>query len=152
MVGRVKRKISAAKQAADNDTTALDDIKILQLTELGDQRRLQSLLRKHHYLGSLKPVGERMFYAAADAQGHWLAVLVFSAAAKHLKHRDQWIGWTRAQRERCLSMAVNNSRFLILPHRRQPNPRSPDNFLKHREYLLSVSFFSRFSKLHSIAV
>lgn len=121
MVGRVKGKISVAKQAADNATTSLDDIKILQLAELGDQRRLQWLLRKHHYLGSLKPVGERMFYAAVDAQGHWLAVLVFSAAAKHLKHRDQWIGWTRAQRERRLSLAVNNSRFLILPHRRQPN-------------------------------
>ena len=48
MVGRVKHKISAAKQAADNATTSLDDIKILQLAELDDQRRLQSLLRKHH--------------------------------------------------------------------------------------------------------
>lgn len=121
MVGRVKHKISAAKQAADNATTPLDDIKILQLTELDDQRRLQSLLRKHHYLGGLKPVGERMFYAAVDAQGSWLAVLVFSAAARHLKHRDRWIGWTRVQRERRLSLVANNSRFLILPRGRQPN-------------------------------
>jgi len=51
-----------------------------------------------------------------DAQGNWLALLLFSTAAKHLKHRDQWIGWTRAQRDRRLSLVVNNSRFLILPH------------------------------------
>ena len=38
-----------------------------------------------------------------------------NAAAKRLKHRDQWIGWTRPQRDRRLSLAVNNSRFLLLP-------------------------------------
>ena len=62
-----------------------------------------------------------MFYAAVDGRGHWLAVLVFSAAAKHLKHRDQWIGWTRAQCDRRLSLVVNNSRFLILPRAHCPN-------------------------------
>jgi len=76
-----------------------------------ERRRAQQLLRKHHYLGGLKAVGEQMCYAAVDAQGKWLALLIFSAAAKHLKHRDQWIGWTRAQRDRRLSLVVNNSRF-----------------------------------------
>jgi hypothetical protein len=36
-----------------------------------------------------------MYYVAVDAQGRWVALLLFSAAARHLKHRDQWIGWTR---------------------------------------------------------
>jgi len=62
-----------------------------------------------------------MFYAVVDGRGHWLAVLVFSAAAKHLKHRDQWIGWTRVQCNRRLSLVVNNSRFLILPQAHCPN-------------------------------
>ena len=62
-----------------------------------------------------------MYYVAIDAQGHWLALLLFSAAAKHLKHRDQWIGWTRAQCDRRLSLAVNNSRFLILPQAHRSN-------------------------------
>ena len=62
-----------------------------------------------------------MLYAAVDPSGRWLAVLVFSAAAKHLKHRDQWIHWTRAQRDRRLSLVANNARFLILPEARQPN-------------------------------
>jgi hypothetical protein len=93
----------------------------MRLRDAADQRRLQSLLQEHHYLSSLKAVGERMLYAALDAQGRWLAVLIFSAAAKHLKHRDQWIGWTPAQRDRRLSLVANNSRFLILPEARQPN-------------------------------
>ena len=79
---------------------SLAEVKVLTVVEPEQQRGLQKLLRQHHYLGSLKPVGERMFYAAVDAQGHWLAVLIFSAAAKHLKDRDRWIGWTRAQRDR----------------------------------------------------
>jgi hypothetical protein len=62
-----------------------------------------------------------MYYAAVDAEGNWLALLLFSAAAKHLKHRDLWIGWTRSQRDGRLSLVANNSRFLILPGANLPN-------------------------------
>jgi hypothetical protein len=77
-------------------------------------------LDKRHYLKSLQPVGERLYYVATDAQGRWLALLVFNAAAKHLKHRDQWIKWTPQQRRRRLSLVVNNSRFLLLPESPAP--------------------------------
>jgi hypothetical protein len=77
--------------------------------------RCHQLLEEHHYLGSPKPVGERLYYIVTDAQGQWRAVLIFAAAAKHLKARDQWIGWTDAQREKRLSLVVNNIRFLLLP-------------------------------------
>jgi hypothetical protein len=50
-----------------------------------------------------------------------VAVLVFSAAAKHLKHRDEWIGWSEEQRRRRLSLVTNNSRFLLLPDFSVPN-------------------------------
>ncbi len=111
----MKRNKPSAQLVAGTAPTSLDEVKVVLVADLDEQRHLQKLLKKHHYLGRLKPVGERMFYAAVDGQGHWLAVLVFSAAAKHLKHRDQWIGWTRAQCDRRLSLVVNNSRFLILP-------------------------------------
>jgi hypothetical protein len=86
-----------------------------------DRRRFQRLLQEHHYLGSLKPVGEQLYHGARDAQGQWLALLLLSAAARHLKHREQWIGWTPAQCDRRLSLVVNNSRFLILPGRSAPH-------------------------------
>lgn len=98
----------------------LDQVKI-QLLEADEHRRFQSLLAQHHYLGGIKPVGERLCYVATDKQGRWLALLVFNVAAKHLKHRDRWIGWTPAQRDRRLRLVTNNSRFLLLPDRTVPN-------------------------------
>lgn len=109
------------KPCCKNGPVPLDDVRIIPLVDPADQRRLQCLLREHHYLGGVKPVGERMLYAAVDSSGRWLAVLIFSAAAKHLKHRERWIGWTRCQRDRRLSLVANNCRFLILPEAHQPN-------------------------------
>lgn len=99
----------------------LDEVKVILLPERKDRQRFQRLLKAHHYLGGLKPVGEQLYYVAVDAKGQWLALLLFSAAAKHLKHREQWIGWTAAQCDRRLSLVANNSRFLILPERSVPN-------------------------------
>jgi hypothetical protein len=83
--------------------------------------RINKLLNQHHYLGSLRPVGERLYYLARNAANQWVAVLVFSAPAKHLKHRDEWIGWSNEQRRRRLSLVTNNSRFLLLPDLSVPN-------------------------------
>ena len=98
----------------------LDELQIV-LAERPQLARIGELLQAHHYLGDLSPVGERLYYLATDSQGQWLAILVFSAAAKHLRHRDRWIGWTNEQRRRRLSLVTNNTRFLILPEGHIPN-------------------------------
>ena len=67
-------------------------------------------LRRHHYLGGIRPVGERLYYVAAW-RGQWLALLVFCAVTKHLRHREKWIGWTEAQRRKRLGLVTNNARF-----------------------------------------
>jgi hypothetical protein len=103
------------------DQQALLDHVQVQRVEGRDLKRFQALLAKHHYLGRIKPVGERLCYVAADEQGQWLALLVFNAAAKHLKHRDRWIGWTPQQQDRRLRLVTNNSRFLLLPKQTVPN-------------------------------
>ena len=102
------------------DQIVLDSLQV-RLLEPHELERCNRLLDQHHYLGSPKPVGERLYYVVSDPQDQWLALLVFAAAAKHLKHRDRWIGWTDAQRERRLSLVVNNIRFLLLPERTFPN-------------------------------
>ena len=98
----------------------LDEVQV-RLLERDELPRANQLLDAHHYLKSLKPVGERLYYVATDAHGQWLALLIFSAAAKHLKHRDRWIDWTVAQRHRRLALVTNNSRFLLLADRTVPN-------------------------------
>jgi len=97
----------------------LEELQV-QLVRPEDHPRFQSLLRRHHYLHGLKPVGERLYYVAVW-RGQWLALLLFCAAARHLRHRDQWIGWTEGQRRKRLSLVANNARFLILPHCHYPN-------------------------------
>jgi len=104
-----------------SEQALLDEVRVVLVPQSKDRQRFQRLLKEHHYLGSLKPVGEQLYYVALDAQDQWVALLLFSAAAKHLKHREQWIGWTRAQCDRRLSLVANNSRFLILPDRSVPN-------------------------------
>ena len=114
-------KKSPPRAPGPAEPALLDQVRVVLVTEPEERRRFQRLLRHHHYLGALKPVGEQIYYAAVDARDRWVGLLLFSASARHLKHRDQWIGWTRAQRDRRLSLVVNNSRFLLLPKRSVPN-------------------------------
>lgn len=115
----MKQNKTTSKAAAP--PIQLDEIRVILVSDRPSRRHFQRLLKKHHYLGAVKAVGEQLYYAAVDGQGEWAALLLFSAAAKHLKHRDEWIGWTRPQRERRLSLVVNNCRFLLLPERTVPN-------------------------------
>lgn len=98
----------------------LDEVRV-ELMPPTERKRFQALLREHHYLGPIHPVGEQMFYVAPDGAGQWVALMVFNAAAKHIKHRDQWIKWTPRQRDRRLALVANQSRFLLLPDRTVPN-------------------------------
>src|SRR5713101_469212 len=98
----------------------LNEVRV-ELAATAQLPRLNELLDQHHYLGSLRPVGERLYYMARDAADRWVAVLVFSAPAKHLKHREAWIGWSNEQRRRRLSLVTNTSRFLLLPKFSVPN-------------------------------
>lgn len=98
----------------------LDGIQI-RLLAPEEWPRAGQLLEEHHYLGSLKPVGERLHYVVTDAQDDWLGVLVFCAAARRLRPRDQWIAWSDEQRRRRLPLIASNTRFLLLPHKTVPN-------------------------------
>ena len=86
-----------------------------------ERAKCMRLLDRHHYLGALQPVGEQMIYVATGPCGGVRGVLVFCAAAKHLRHRDRWIGWTEEQRRRRLGLIANNARFLLLPGYHVPN-------------------------------
>ena len=101
------------------EQTVLDEVEV-RVVGPEDYPRFQSLLRRHHYLQGIQPVGQRLYYVA-EWRGQWLALLVFCAAARHLRHRDRWIGWSETQRRQRLSLVTNNARFLILPHCHFPN-------------------------------
>jgi hypothetical protein len=66
----------------------------IQLAQSQNLARLQSLLRRHHYLGMVRPVGERLFYIAVDGQRRWVGVLVFCAAAKYRTRIGSYPLWS----------------------------------------------------------
>jgi len=99
----------------------LRDLRIEPLVTGRQIGRAAELLDKHHYLGAPNPVGERLWYAASAPDGRWLGVLLFTAASRRLRHRDEWIGWSDEQRRRRLPLVVNNARFLLLPDQTSPN-------------------------------
>lgn len=92
----------------------------LQPIQPSEQKRFQSLMEVHHYLGALPKIGHTLWYVASH-NDEWLALISFSAAAWKCAARDQWIGWRfRYQYDR-LHLIANNSRFLILPEHHYPN-------------------------------
>jgi hypothetical protein len=71
-------------------------------------------LSEYHYLGYPDPLGQ-LHYLVRDRRGRDVACLLFGPAAWKVGPRDQFLGWSPAQRERGLGHVANNSRFLILP-------------------------------------
>jgi hypothetical protein len=99
----------------------LDGICVRILSAKEDIERARIYLQRWHYLGDLQEVGERIWYAVEESDGQWSGVMVFCAAARHLRYRDQWIGWDDEQRRRRLALVVNQSRCLFFPGRTFPN-------------------------------
>ena len=80
----------------------------------GERERFDEELLTQHYLKNATAVGRVLRYVA-EYQGHWVALLVFSSAAFHLKVRDQWLHWSPRQLpERLLLRPQFSLAFLYL--------------------------------------
>jgi hypothetical protein len=77
-------------------------------------------LAEHHYLGYPDALGQ-IHYLVRDHQDQDVACLLFGPASWKVAARDQFIGWSGAQRQSRLSHLANNSRFLILPWIQTPH-------------------------------
>lgn len=92
----------------------------VRLVNPEDIERYNALMQSHHYLGSLRPIGETIRYIAIW-QNQWVALISFSSAALKCGVRDQWIGWSYRHQFDRTHLLTNNSRFLILPQWHSPN-------------------------------
>jgi hypothetical protein len=114
--------MSKPQRMPDRDEQAVLEELQVELVAPQQKSRWNRLVRKHHYLKSADLVGEQLRYVVTNAQGDWLALLGWSAAALHLKARDRSIEWSEHQREGRLHLLGQNSRFVILADRQQlPN-------------------------------
>jgi hypothetical protein len=94
------------------EAVVLDQI-VVRLIEPQEQERWNQSVSQHHYLKNAHLVGERLCYVV-EYQGQWLALLGWSAAAYHIRARDQEIGWNDNQRRARLRLVANNARFCLL--------------------------------------
>ncbi len=92
----------------------------IRLIRKDEQERYEQLIDTHHYLKSVQLVGEQLRYVVEYAE-EWLSLLSWNAGSYHLADRDDWIGWSDAQRRARLPFVANNSRFLILAEKGFPN-------------------------------
>ena len=91
----------------------------LQVRELSgypeDLRLFECLLHQHHYLSHTSSVGLNLKYLVRDRHGRPVSCLLFGSAAWQCAARDEFIGWSAAERQRALQQITNNTRFLVLP-------------------------------------
>ena len=72
------------------------------------------MVRKWHYLGYKKMIGQRIKYLV-----YWqempIGAISFNRASLRVGVRDRWLEWDEKTRRKLLPHVVNNNRFLILP-------------------------------------
>ena len=91
-----------------------DNIEIVQVRSTPFEHLYDSLIEQYHYLGYVYPVGEYLKYIFF-IKSRPLGCICFSSAVRHIKCRDDYIGWTKEQREANLHLTAYNTRFLLLP-------------------------------------
>ena len=90
----------------------LSDVSV-RLLEPSERARFDELLTREHYLKNATVVGQTLRYVA-EYERQWLALLVFSSAAFHLKPRDRWLHWSARQVAQRRHLIAQNQRFLVL--------------------------------------
>lgn len=110
---RLHRRIRAARKVP----ATVEKVQSLRLVEVEDREQLQiwnELILREHPLRDCRLVGRQLRYLVGSDHG-WLGAIGFGSAALYLEDRDQWIGWTQAQRMEHLPRVLNMNRFLIRP-------------------------------------
>lgn len=106
--------------SVDLPAGGLVDLHLEVVTTRKESHLWNEFIDRYHYLGYQPLPGAQLRYFAR-AGGQILALFGFGAAAWKTTPRDDFIGWTREQREHRLHLVVNNARFLILPWVRSRN-------------------------------
>lgn len=99
----------------------LGTIRLEVVRDKEEARLWDEFVERYHYLGYKQPFGCFARYFVQSDQHGRLGCLLFSGAAKALRARDRWIGWSERSRLRNLGWVVNNTRFLIFPWVRVKN-------------------------------
>lgn len=106
---RTEPRTQVACRLAEVGDLRLEVVRGREETEIWNE-----YVHRYHYLGYKQPFGCFTRYFVESDHGK-LGCLLFSGAAKALRERDRWIGWSENSRLRNLGWIVNNTRFVIFP-------------------------------------
>jgi hypothetical protein len=107
-------RIEMDQTAVGGTVSDLGTLEFHQVRRTSSEVVFNSLIEHHHYLGYCQPVGEQLKYIVY-AKDRPIACLAWSSAPRHIGDRDRFIGWTKDDRKKNLSLIACNTRFLILP-------------------------------------
>jgi hypothetical protein len=77
-------------------------------------------VERYHPLGFKPPFGCSLRYFVVSRRGR-VGCILLASAARALRCRDEWIGWSVGQRLQNLPWVINNSRFVLFPWVRVPH-------------------------------
>src|SRR5216684_2883627 len=89
------------------------EVVTVRLIEDSERKRFDEELVTKHYLKNANAVGRVLRYVA-EYRGQWMALLVFSSPAFHIKIRDRWLHWSPRQVKERRHLIAQNARFLVL--------------------------------------
>lgn len=95
-------------------------LQLIEVTSEEEGKLWNELMIREHPLHQCRLVGRQLRYLVSSDHG-WLGAIGFGSAALYLEDRDEWIGWTAAQRMEHLPRVLNMNRFLIRPRVRCEN-------------------------------
>lgn len=98
----------------------LEKLEVRVATSEGDWRLSKSALFEERSLGAGAEEGDRLCQLVYE-DDQLVSVLIWCAAAIHLKDCDEWVGWDAVTRAQRLKRVVQNRRFLVLEVTRRPN-------------------------------
>ena len=107
-------RIEMDQTPVEGTVSDLGPLEFRQVRRTPAEAVFNSLIAHHHYLGYCQPVGEQLKYIIY-AKDRPIACLAWSSAPRHIGDRDRFIGWTKDDRKKNLSLIACNTRFLILP-------------------------------------
>jgi hypothetical protein len=94
------------------ESLVLEEVTV-RLIEDSERGRYDEELATKHYLKNANAVGRVLRYLA-EYRGQWVALVLFSSPAFHIKLRDQWLHWSPRQVKERRHLIAQNGRFLVL--------------------------------------
>jgi len=115
---RPYRHLEATIEAGPEITCSLSELSDIEIAIVSRATRASAIwnemIARFHYLGYTPASGAQLRYLVTTA-GRPVAAISFAASAWALEDRDNYIGWSRGQRQARLHLVVGNPRFLVAP-------------------------------------